>query len=188
MKARLPSLCLLIAALSVLPARAQTATSAPADKSSQMGTGKPDTQEKTAKKAEKEIAKVSGSGDIGSLGAEAPAATPGVDRFALEIIKRFDKDGDGKLDASELAEFLRSRAGQGPNAQGGPMRAIIMKLFDKNGDGVLDAEERAAAEKFREEQIKRFDKNGDGKLDDTERAEAMKALLAEHPELATVGR
>jgi len=159
MKARLPSLCLLTVALSVFPARAQTAT--PADKSSQQDKGKPGDQEKAAMKTDKEVAKVSGSGDIGSLGAEAPAATPGVDRFALEIIKRFDKDGDGKLDAAELAEFLRSRAGQGPNAQGGAMRAIIMKLFDKNHDGVLD---------------------------DAERAEAMKALLAEHPELAPAGR
>jgi hypothetical protein len=185
MKARLPSLCLLTVALLVYPARAQTAT--PADKSSQSSTAKPGDQNKAAMKADKEVAQVSGSGDIGSLGAEPPAATPGVDRFVLDIIKRFDKDGDGKLDAAELAEFIRSRAGQGPNAQGGAMRAIIMKLFDKNHDGVLDAGERAEAEKFREEQVRRFDKNGDGMLDDAERAEAMKALLAEHPELRPAG-
>jgi hypothetical protein len=173
MKARLLPLCLLTSALSALPAPAQTP--AP-DKTAPV--------EKTPK-AEKSTVKVSGSGDIGSLSAEA--AAPGVDRYVLEVIKRFDKDGDGKLDAAELAEFIRSRAGQGPNAPGGPMRAIIMKLFDKKHDGVLDAEERAAAEKFREEQIRRFDKNGDGVLDEAERAEAMKALLAEHPELRPAG-
>jgi Ca2+-binding EF-hand superfamily protein len=212
MKARLLPLVILTGALSAVSVPAQddakADTPAPAaDKSGQLekrrqemlarfdanGDGVLDDQEKAVMRAtlkkEKEAAKVSGSGDVGSLSAgEAPAA-PGVDRFVLEIIKRFDKDGDGKLDATELAAFLKSRGSYAAGGQqAGAMRAQMMKMFDKNGDGVLDAEERAEMEKFRDEQIKRFDKNGDGVLDAEERAEAMKAFMADHPELAPAGK
>jgi len=214
MKARLLPLVILAGALSAVSVPAQddakADTPAPAtDKSGQLekrrqemlarfdanGDGVLDDQEKAVMRAtlkkekeEKAAAKVSGSGDIGSLSAGESPAAPVVDRFVLEIIKRFDKDGDGKLDATELAAFLKSRMTPGASAQVAAMRAQMMKMFDKNGDGVLDAEERAEMEKFRDEQIKRFDKNGDGVLDAEERAEAMKAFMAEHPELAPAGK
>lgn len=219
MKARPLFLCLLASVLGAIPAHAQTETKpdAPkADKSGQMekrrqemlqrfdknGDGKLDDEEKAAMKAalkqEREAAKVSGSGDIGSLGGGAGQPGPGADaprgdRFIQEMIKRFDKDGDGKLDAAELGEALKARlaGGQGgfggPGGAAGPMRGQMMKMFDKNGDGVLDESERAEAQKYRDEQIKRFDKNGDGVLDADERAEAMKAFMADHPELVPPG-
>ncbi|MDI1318760.1 MAG: EF-hand domain-containing protein [bacterium] len=207
MKARPLFLCLLTAALCAIPALAQDEANpaAPkADKSGQMekrrqemlkrfdanGDGKLDDTEKAAmKEALKQERAVRGSGDIGSLSAGAGEAGPRGDLFVREMLKRFDKDGDGKLDAAELGEMMKARgAAGGQGLAGGPMRPQIMKLFDKNGDGKLDDEERAAAEKFRDEQVKRFDKNGDGQLDPEERAEAMKAFLADHPEMMPPGK
>src|SRR5205814_5068128 len=55
---------------------------------------------------------------------------------AKEAIRRFDKDGDGKLDAEELGKIpgLKDQDVQG-----------IVKRFDKDGDGKLDAAELAEA-------------------------------------------
>ena len=112
-----------------------------------------------------------------------------------EMIKRFDKDGDGKLNEEEKAAAraeMRKEGGGRPG--GGRMHEEILKRFDKDGDGKLNDAERAAFEKawdermknggqggpgggrMREEMIKRFDKDGDGKLNDAERAEARKAM------------
>ena len=70
-----------------------------------------------------------------------------------EILKRFDKDGDGKLNDAERAAAKKAHDEKGgrPGQAGG-------------GDG-----------KHREEIVKRFDKDGDGKLNDQERAAAKKA-------------
>ena len=207
MKARLWPLCLLSAALGANPAFAQTDAKpeAPkADKSGQMeqrqqerlkrfdknGDGQLDETEKAAMKEAMKLERgPRGAGDIGSLGGGAAAEpAPGGDRFVRELLKRFDKDGDGKLDAAELAELIKNRAGGGPGAPGGRMREQMTKMFDKNGDGVLDESERAEAQKFRDEQIKRFDKDGDGRLNPEERAEAMKAFMADHPEFGPPGK
>jgi Ca2+-binding EF-hand superfamily protein len=141
------------------------------------GDGKLDEAEKAAmKEARKKPAAVRGTGDIGSLG--------GGDRYLREMMKRYDQDGDRKLDETELAELIKNRNAAGPGAPGARLREQMGKLFDKNGDGQLDPEERAAAEQFRADQVKRYDKNGDGQLDVEERAEAMRAFLADHPEVA----
>jgi hypothetical protein len=83
-----------------------------------------------------------------------------------EMLKRFDKDGDGKLDDSE-----RAAAKEAMEAR----KAERMKKFDSNGDGKLDDEEREnARQTHKAEMMKKFDKNGDGKLDEEER-DAAKA-------------
>ena len=133
--------------------------------------------------------------------APAPADAPAADhatemaRRREELIRRFDKNGDGKLDEEEKAaakEALRMEGGgRGPGGPDGEKRRTeLLKRFDKNGDGKLDDEERAEMEKarqliqrnggmdrFRQEILKRFDKNGDGVLDESERAEARKFRL-----------
>ena len=79
---------------------------------------------------------------------------PGQGReIPAEILKRFDKDGDGQLNDAERDAARKARQEQGgrPRQPGG-------------GDG-----------KLREEALKRFDKDGDGKLNDVERAAARKA-------------
>lgn len=73
-----------------------------------------------------------------------------------EIIKRFDKDGDGKLSDTERAAARKAheerggRAGQ-PGGAEGKLREEVLKRFDKDGDGKLNEEERTAAKKAREE-------------------------------------
>jgi Ca2+-binding EF-hand superfamily protein len=118
-----------------------------------------------------------------------------------EILKKFDKDGDGKLSDAERQEAMKARGGA-PGAGGPPGGRIdpaklqeLVKKYDKDGDGQLnDTEKQAAREEFMklrggpaggkpgeggrpnmQEILKKFDKDGDGKLNDAEKAEAMKA-------------
>ena len=97
-----------------------------------------------------------------------------------ELLKRYDKNGDGRIDDDERADaqeaMLKERVDrqmaqfQSGNAE--QFRARILERFDKNKDGKLDDEERAEAEKFgelRDELLRRFDKNGSGKLEPEER-------------------
>jgi hypothetical protein len=53
-----------------------------------------------------------------------------------EIIKKFDTDGDAKLDATELGTALAAIHDR---------KEELVKKFDKDGDGKLSDEERAAA-------------------------------------------
>jgi len=95
------------------------------------------------------------------------------------MLKKFDKNGDGKLDEKErpsqeeLHEFFRAQlgggqgrpgggqgrpdGGQGRPGQGGRdaapqqnMRQAVLKKFDKNGDGKLDEDERPSREVMQE--------------------------------------
>ena len=70
-----------------------------------------------------------------------------------QMLKRFDKNGDGKIDESERAEAEKAREQFQQNQE--KRRAEMLKRFDKDGDGVLNAEEQAAAQKFREEMMQR---------------------------------
>ena len=101
-----------------------------------------------------------------------------------DILKEFDKDGDGKLNEQEMAAMIAAR-----RAKGEMMRKAMEKEFDKDGDGKLNDEERKAMmaemQKRRanapqyQEMLKRFDKDGDGKLNDEER-KAMMEERAKH--------
>ncbi|HAV65384.1 MAG TPA: hypothetical protein DCY13_23790 [Verrucomicrobiales bacterium] len=63
-----------------------------------------------------------------------------------EMIKQFDKDGDGELNDEERAAMRSQLQSQfsGDRSGGGFNREAMMKQFDKNGDGTIDDEERAA--------------------------------------------
>ena len=80
-----------------------------------------------------------------------------------EVMKKFDKDGDGKLRDDEKAEIRKAMANRKPPAH-------ILEKFDKNGDGKLCDEEKA---EIRKQMIAKFDKDGDGKLNPEERKAAM---------------
>ena len=79
-----------------------------------------------------------------------------------EILAKFDKDGDGKLNEEE-----RKAAGEARKA----LRAEILAKHDTDGDGKLSPKERQAS------MIARFDKDGDGKLSEAERMEAQKEFM-----------
>ena len=93
-------------------------------------------------------------------------------------MKKFDKDGDGKLSEEEKAELRKAIAQRGrPGGRRPPPE--LMKKFDKDGDGKLSESERAELRKTMEERRKeflaKFDKDGDGKLNEEERKAAMAA-------------
>lgn len=92
-----------------------------------------------------------------------------------EILKKFDTDGDGKLNEEERKKVRNEMASRRSS-----LPPLLAKKFDKDGDGELSEEERAA---FRKEMaskgrklpphlMQRFDKDGDGTLSDEERSAA----------------
>ena len=96
-----------------------------------------------------------------------------------EVMKKFDKDGDGKLSEDEKAELRKAIAQRGGRPGGRRPPPELMKKFDKDGDGKLSESERAELRKTMEERRKeflaKFDKDGDGKLNEEERKAAMAA-------------
>ncbi|MCP5544073.1 MAG: EF-hand domain-containing protein [Akkermansiaceae bacterium] len=79
-------------------------------------------------------------------------------RLPPEILKKFDKDGDGKLSPEEAKAAREAHQKE------------MLEKYDADEDGKLSAEERKKmAEDRRAEMIKRYDKDGDGKLSEEER-------------------
>src|SRR5690242_740648 len=122
---------------------------------------------------------------IGIVAPAAMADEQGKGGKGAELIKKFDKNGDGKLDDQEKEAAKKEFQGKrGAGSPGG--RGDLLKKYDKNGDGKLDDDEKEAARKDMKgasrgkgtrgnlesnpKILKHFDKNGDGKLDDDERA------------------
>jgi Ca2+-binding EF-hand superfamily protein len=138
---------------------------------------------------------MSGEKSPSSLAA-VPAPVAKTLSRADEILQRFDKNGDGRLDDDEKADahevMLQERmAKELPPAelQGlGYFQSLAVELFDRNHDGRIDESERSDATIFlergdlmvtQETLTARFDRNRDGKLDDPERREAQ-AYAIEH--------
>ena len=72
----------------------------------------------------------------GAAAVQAPAAPDDKTKEALQLIQQYDKDGDGKLSAEEIARI--------PAAAAQDVKQLF-KRFDKDGDGKLDAKELAEA-------------------------------------------
>lgn len=91
----------------------------------------------------------------------AGAGRPGDGAFdRKEFVKRFDKDGDGRLDeaeqtaAREAVSRFRGQRGEAPgNAEPREARVDkkeLLEKFDADGDGKLNQDERAkAVEEFK---------------------------------------
>jgi Ca2+-binding EF-hand superfamily protein len=106
-----------------------------------------------------------------------------ADRLKEEAMKRFDKNGDGRLDDEERAEALREMKKKGGEIQG-QLRQFMLRRYDADGNGALDPAERKTAFDETMKQLeengplvkntvlgfvhKRFDANGDGTLDKDE--------------------
>lgn len=126
-----------------------------------------------------------------SLYAEDPAAGTGANTNfparvnpRADMLKKYDKDGDGKLNEQERAAMMQDRKDTMEKR-----RLEQEKAFDKNGDGKLDDAERKAMMDARQaqrdqmikEREKEFDKDGDGKLNDEERKAMMAELQKRNP-------
>src|SRR4051812_13731557 len=80
-----------------------------------------------------------------------------------ELVKRFDKNGDGQLQVAELPEHLQQFLGKA----------------DTNGDGVLTLDElKAGEEKMRAEHLAKVDTDHDGKVSPEERKAAFEKFAA----------
>ncbi|HTJ79548.1 MAG TPA: EF-hand domain-containing protein [Rariglobus sp.] len=132
----------------------------------------------------------SGSGQS-VIAAPSPAPKPALSAADAEILKRYDKNGDGKLDDAEVAAAMdenRRNADAGREQKLDRLKErqqVWLKEFDKNGDGKLDAAERATMEQTLRARLersprmlKRADTDGDGKLSDAEWAAVKEKILA----------
>ena len=94
-----------------------------------------------------------------------------------QIVKRFDKNGDGTLQVSELPEHMQKFMGKADTNNDGvltvdelkagedKMRAEHLAKVDTDHDGKISPEERKAAfETFAQERFAKLDKNNDGAL------------------------
>ena len=63
--------------------------------------------------------------------------TPKRENPRAKMLEKYDKNGDGKLDAGEREAWRKDR------------EAEVTKKYDKNGDGKLDPSEREAAREER---------------------------------------
>jgi Ca2+-binding EF-hand superfamily protein len=95
-------------------------------------------------------------GGAGLVAAQGFGGGPGK----ADMIKKYDANGDGKLDDAERAQ-LRADMKQKHEAK----KAEMLAKFDLNKDGKLDEAERAAMKNERaEDAFKKADANGDGQL------------------------
>jgi Ca2+-binding EF-hand superfamily protein len=96
---------------------------------------------------------------------------------AAQMVERFDKNADGKLELSELPEKMQKFMGKADtNADGvltveelkageEKMRAEHLAKVDTDHDGKVSPEEHQAAfEKFAQKRFAKMDKNSDGAL------------------------
>lgn len=127
-----------------------------------------------------------------------------------EIIKKFDRNGDGKLDETERAaarEAIRGNRKKGSHIQRAVMgkrdqairHGYIMGRFDTNRDGKLDDAEKSAVRAEAEQRmrsqmekqlqrLKTVDADGDGKISDGEWAVARENFQKERVKSGQRGR
>lgn len=135
---------------------------------------------------------------LGAQETMSPAAAAKAAKRADDLLKRYDKNADGKLDDDEradakemmLKEQVDRQMARAAALPGGleQFRTQALQLFDRNRDGQLDEGERNDAQQFLtkyrdalatvEALNKRFDQNGDGAIDATERTTIDSFLTA----------
>ena len=117
-----------------------------------------------------------------------------------DILKKFDKDGDGELSpqerkAAKEAFAARQKGQHGARQLPEALKKRLTEKYDANENGKLDPEEFAKARadhakngggrpnmtpEQRKELMKKFDKDGNGKLDEKERGALMKHMREKH--------
>jgi hypothetical protein len=103
---------------------------------------------------------VCGSLIAGGIGLAAAQGYGGGNGGRAGLIQKYDTNGDGQLDAQEIAAMRADI-----QAKREARRAKLLAKWDTNHDGKLEPEERMAMRQARaEEMFKRLDTNGDGEL------------------------
>lgn len=93
-------------------------------------------------------------------GATTYAVAQGDEPARKDLIQKFDKNGDGKLDDGERAKLHADM-----KAKREAMKADMLAKYDINKDGKLDKTERAVMKNERAEiAFKKADTNNDGQL------------------------
>jgi|GEM_PF-4930814 len=120
-----------------------------------------------------------GQGQVGQPANNGQAAA--AQAAAREaMMRRFDRDGDGRLNATEQLAATRAMQERGIRTPGAPNLAGPGRSGGvQTGPGVAPAAPPPAAPKLsrREELLlKRFDRDGDGKLSDEEKTAARAEL------------
>ncbi|MFH1228505.1 MAG: EF-hand domain-containing protein [Planctomycetota bacterium] len=162
------------------------------------GDGKLSDAEKAQWKADREARRTQGIKDYHQNNSGNQSKDDMEDDFrrgepmSAKAIAKYDKNGDGELNAEELKQFRADRAvwlynmkwdtnhdGKiNPAERKAATKAEMLRKYDKDRDGKLNdtemAQWKADQAAYKAEIIKKYDKNGDGKLNDAERA-AMKA-------------
>lgn len=88
------------------------------------------------------------------------------DEQKAEILKKFDKDGDGELSKEERKTAFEAK------------KEEFMDKFDTDGDGTLSDEEKEAAKSERLDKVfSEIDKDGDGQVSKEEFASAQKKMM-----------
>ena len=117
------------------------------------------------------------TGEERTQAAEALAAGRLAPAYRALNWKEYDKDGDGRLSADEMAAYREASRKQSEQRRQAYEREMLER-WDADKDGKLSAEERKAwyAERYRQSLLRRFDKDKDGKLSPDEDAEKAKYL------------
>jgi Ca2+-binding EF-hand superfamily protein len=95
-----------------------------------------------------------------------------------DILKKFDKDGDGKLSESEKKA---ARAAMAKHKKAQDHVAAIFKRLDKNKDGKICHREASKAPARVKKLLRGADKNGDKCIDRKELAAALRKANAKRP-------
>jgi len=93
-------------------------------------------------------------GTVCSLFAEEGKDSRGKGAAREEILKKFDKDGDGKLNDEEKAAAKAAKA---------EMEKQMLEKYDKDKDGKLSDEEKAEMKKVMAERKAKHDAGGEKK-------------------------
>lgn len=102
-----------------------------------------------------------------------------TERLAIhDAFKRFDKNGDGHIDRSEVKEVMTTLIGRTPTEE---QLGRILKKVDTNNDGVISLEEFEEMMVSRKKQtlalkkmFDQYDTNGDGRISFEELEEGLK--------------
>lgn len=112
----------------------------------------------------------------GAAHAEEGKRERGEHKLPPEIIAKFDKDGDGKLNEEELKAAKAAR-----EEMEAARRKEMLEKFDKDKDGELNEDEKEAMRaEIKKRMLEKFDKDGNGELSEEERAE-MRKHFKDHP-------